>query len=37
MVVATQGLAPLNAQRVVLYLPPLSMDAYPRFRQQTET
>jgi hypothetical protein len=37
MIVAAQGLVPRDAQRVVLYLPPLSMDAHPGFRQQTKT
>jgi hypothetical protein len=37
MIVAAQGLAPLDAQWVVFYLPPCSMDAYPRVRQQTKT
>lgn len=36
MIVAAQGLTPLDAQLVVLYVQPLSMAAYPKFRQQTK-
>jgi hypothetical protein len=37
MSVGAQGLAALGTQQVVLYLPPLSIDAYPGCRQQTKT